>query len=104
MRAHLFVVRAVVPDESKRAAFDAWYSREHLPDAVKSFGVTRAWRTWSAIDPAVHQAFYEFPDRASLDAATGGAEMKPLIADFDRDWPGIQRTRDVLMLVERIGD
>ena len=100
MPIHLFIVRAVVPDESKRAAFDAWYSREHLPDAVKSFGVKRAWRTWSATDPSVHQAFYEFPDRASLDAATGGAEMQRLIADFDRDWPGIKRTRDILVVAE----
>lgn len=102
MSTHLFIVRAVVPDEAKCAAFDAWYSREHLPDAVKSFGVKRAWRTWSATDPSVHQAFYEFPDRASLDAAVGGTEMKRLIADFDRDWPGIKRARDILVLAEEI--
>jgi hypothetical protein len=42
----LFVVRATVADASKRAAFDAWYSREHLPDAVKSFGAEKAWRYW----------------------------------------------------------
>jgi hypothetical protein len=30
----LFIVRATVADASKRAAFDTWYSREHLPDAV----------------------------------------------------------------------
>jgi len=29
-----FVVRATVADASKRAAFDAWCSREHLPDAA----------------------------------------------------------------------
>ena len=34
----VFVVRATVSDASKRQAFDAWYSREHLPDAIKSFG------------------------------------------------------------------
>jgi hypothetical protein len=31
-----FVVRATVSDPAKRGAFDAWYSREHVPDAVKS--------------------------------------------------------------------
>ena len=80
---HILVVRATVPDESNRAAFDAWYSREHLPDAVKSFGSKRAWRYWLANEPAVHLAMYEFPDRASLDAAVGGEEMKRLIRDFD---------------------
>jgi hypothetical protein len=30
----LFIVRATVADASKRVAFDTWYSREHLPDAV----------------------------------------------------------------------
>jgi hypothetical protein len=38
MPAAYFVVRATVSDPAKRAAFDRWYSKEHLPDAVKSFG------------------------------------------------------------------
>jgi hypothetical protein len=29
-----FVVRATVADPSKRAAFDEWYRKEHLPDAA----------------------------------------------------------------------
>jgi hypothetical protein len=28
-----------VSDSSKRAAFDDWYRREHLPDAARAFGV-----------------------------------------------------------------
>jgi hypothetical protein len=47
MPTAFFIVRATVSDSAKRKAFDAWYSREHLPDAVKSFGVTKAWRFWS---------------------------------------------------------
>ena len=39
-----FVVRATVADPTKRHAFDTWYSREHVPDAVKSFGAEKAWR------------------------------------------------------------
>ena len=41
MPAACFVVRATVSDASKREAFDAWYSREHLPDALKSFGAAK---------------------------------------------------------------
>ena len=95
-----FVVRATVTDAAKRAAFDTWYSREHMPDAVKSFGAQHAWRHWSLTDPSVHLATYQFPDKATLDRSTGGDHMKRLIADFDRDWPGITRTREVLELAE----
>jgi hypothetical protein len=41
MPRHIFIVRATVPDPTERQSFDAWYSREHLPDAVKSFGCAR---------------------------------------------------------------
>ena len=95
-----FVVRATVTDAAKRAAFDTWYSREHMPDAVKSFGALRAWRHWSLTDPSLHQATYQFTDAAALDRATTGEHLKRLVADFDRDWPGIPRTREVLVLAE----
>jgi hypothetical protein len=70
-------------------------TREHMPDAVKSFGAEKAWRYWSLSDPAVHQATYQFPDTASLDRATNGEEMKRLVADFNRDWPDVTRTREI---------
>jgi hypothetical protein len=102
MPAAFFVVRATVSDPAKRQAFDAWYSREHLPDAVKSFGALKAWRYWSATDPSQHQAMYQFPDKAALDRAVEGPDMKRLIADFNRDWPDVTRTRDVLVLAEEL--
>ncbi len=102
MSAVLFVVRATVSDSTKRPAFDAWYSREHLPDAVKSFGAVKAWRYWSATDPSQHQAMYQFTDKAALDRAIEGPDMKRLIADFNRDWPDVPRTRDVLVLAEEL--
>ena len=95
-----FVVRATVADPAKRPAFDAWYSREHLPDAVKSFGAAKAWRAWSLIEPALHQATYQFADEAALDRAMNGADMKRLVADFNRDWPDVTRTRELLVLAE----
>lgn len=100
MPRHIFIVRASVPDPAEREAFDAWYSREHLPDAVKSFGCMRAWRFWSVVDPSQHSAMYEFNDRESLDRGTTGEEMKRLVRDFDRDWPNIKRTRDILVQSE----
>jgi len=103
MPAAFFVVRATVTDPAKRAAFDAWYSREHLPDAVKSFGARKAWRFWSATEPSLHLAMYEFTDQASLERAVGGDEMKRLVADFNRDWPEVTRTREVLVLAEEYG-
>ena len=102
MPAVVFIVRATVADPAKRAAFDAWYSREHLPDATKSFGATKAWRYWSLTDPSLHLAMYQFADQASMERATGGAEMKRLIADFNRDWPDVTRTREALLLAEEV--
>src|SRR5688572_23233536 len=95
-----FVVRATVADPAKRAAFDAWYQNEHLPDATKAFGIRKARRFWSASDPSLHMATYEFPDLAALERGTGADTMKPLVAEFDRCWPGVTRTREVLVLAE----
>ena len=66
MPAAFFVVRATVSDPGKRQAFDAWYSREHLPDAVKSFGAVKAWRYWSLTEPSLHHAMYQFADQANI--------------------------------------
>jgi hypothetical protein len=100
MPAAYFVVRATVADAAKRAAFDAWYSREHLPDAAKSFGVTKAWRFWSLADPSLHQATYQFADETTLERAMNSADMKRLVADFNRDWPDVTRTRETFVLAE----
>ena len=98
MPAAFFVVRATVPDPTKREAFDRWYQNEHLPDAAKSFGAKKAWRFWSLTDPSIHQATYEFADEASLDRAMKGEDQKRLVDDFNRDWPEIKRTRETLVL------
>ena len=103
MPSAYFIVRATVTDPAKRAAFDAWYSREHLPDAVKTFGAQKAWRFWSATEPSLHQAMYQFADQAALECGTGGDQMKRLVADFNRDWPDVTRTREVLVLAEELG-
>jgi hypothetical protein len=95
MSATFFIVRATVTDPAKRGAFDAWYSREHVPDAVKSFGATKAWRYWSLTEPSLHHAMYQFPDRAM-----SGPHLDRLIADFNRDWPDVTRTREMLVLAE----
>jgi hypothetical protein len=103
MPAAFFVVRATVSDPSKRKAFDEWYHSEHLPDAAKAFGVTKAWRSWSVSDPAVHVASYRFADQTALDRAMGGEAMKMLVADFDRCWPEVTRTREIFVLAEEFG-
>ena len=100
MPAAFFVVRATISDPSKRAAFDKWYQTEHLPDAVKSFGVNKAWRFWSLSDPALHEAIYQFDDEAALERAVKGEELKRLIGDFNRDWPDIPRTRETFVLAQ----
>jgi hypothetical protein len=73
-----------------------------LPDALKSFRAQKAWRHWSATDPSQHLATYQFADQGSLERAVNGEEMKRLIADFNRDWPDVTRTREVLVLAEEV--
>ena len=100
MPVAFFVVRAVVTDSSKRAAFDRWYETEHLPDAVKAFGVSKALRFWSLDDPSLHQAMYQFDDESKLDAMLKGDALQKLVADFNRDWPDVKRTRETLVLAQ----
>ena len=100
MPKSFLVVRAIVADPGKRAAFDDWYRREHLPDAMRVFGAEKGWRFWSETDPSAHQATYQFADRAAVDRALNSEGMQRLIADFDRAWPGIPRTREVFTLAE----
>ena len=95
-----FVVRATVADPAQRGAFDAWYHREHMPDAAKAFGAKKAWRFWSVSEPSLHQATYEFADQSALDRAMSGAALKALVAEFDRAWPDVTRTREVFVLAE----
>src|SRR5688572_10681605 len=102
MPKSFLVVRAVVADAGKRAAFDDWYRREHLPQAMQASGVEKGWRCWSETEPAAHQATYQFADRAAAEAAINSAGMKALVAEFDRAWSGIPRTREVLTLAEDI--
>jgi hypothetical protein len=96
----LFVVRATVADAAKRSAFDDWYRTEHLPDAAKSFGAEKAWRCWSETEPAAHVAYYQFADRAALDRATAPEVIKRLVADFDKAWPGVARSREIMTIVQ----
>ena len=103
MPSAYFVVRATVADPAKRAAFDEWYRNEHLPGAAKAFGVSKVWRFWSASDPALHQAMYQFADQAALDRVMSGEALKTLVAEFDRCWPDVKRSREILVLAEEFG-
>ena len=46
---------------------------------------------------------YQFADEAALDRATKGENMNRLVADFNRDWPDVTRTRELLVLAEEFG-
>jgi hypothetical protein len=101
MAAAWFVVRAVVPDPADRVAFDAWYHNEHLPEAMKAFAVTSAWRGWSLSEPSTHCAYYRFESLERLDAATRGPAIAALIAEFDRCWDArVTRTREVMVVAD----
>lgn len=65
-----------------------------------SANICRAWRFWSLGDPAIHQAVCEFADQVSLDRAMQGDDLERLVADFNRDWPEVTRTREMLVLAQ----
>ena len=95
-----FTVRSVV-EEPLRQKFDLWYSTHHLPMALNDFKAEKCWRFWSAPDPGVHYAVYQFSDMAKLDAALKSDAFKVLVADYDKAWPtGVTRTRDMVTMVE----
>lgn len=102
MSAYL-IVRAEVANEADRGPFDDWYQNEHLPDAIKAFNAEGAWRGWSDVEPAVHYAFYRFPDLAAAQAIGGSDAIKALIKEFDRLWDGkVVRTRDVVEMKQSL--
>ena len=101
MTAYL-IVRAVVEPEF-REGFDQWYETEHLSDAKTAFGVAVAERGWSAIDPAMHSAIYEFEDLQAAQDMVASDAMRVLVDDFDKAWPaGVTRTREIIDIVQRL--
>jgi hypothetical protein len=97
------VVRAVVADPADRAPFDHWYRTEHLPDAMKAFKAVSAMRGWSTSDPSVHTAYYRFDTLDAVQAIGESAEIKALIAEFDRVWDTrVVRTRDILPIADEL--
>ncbi len=104
MSAALIVVRAEVLDPADRARFDHWYASDHLPWAIRVFGVRRGWRCWSRTDPAAHYAFYEFADVDEARTAIDSNKIEPLVADFDRVWGNrVPRRREILEIVQEMG-
>jgi hypothetical protein len=96
-----FVVRAQLVDPAVKDAFDRWYRDEHLPEAVRDFRAKRGWRGWSALDPMVHYAYYEFETLEQAKAVPGSGAIKRLIAEFDRAWGDrVARTRDIVDIVQ----
>lgn len=94
-----FMVRAEVP-EAERGAFDEWYEKEHLPDALKVFNAVRAWRSWSRVNPGVHIAFYEFESMDKLTAMMESDVLRGMVAEFDKAWgTRVPRSREVLEVV-----
>jgi hypothetical protein len=50
----------------------------------------------------LHYALYQFADMATLRARLDGPGFKELVADFDRVWPQVPRTRDLIEAVQAV--
>src|SRR5262245_66165983 len=97
-----FMVRSVVADEADRAKFGHWYGSHHVPLAIEKFRCEKAWRFWSRVDPAVHYAMYQLRDMAALKERIESADFKMLVADYDKAWPNVTRTRDLIENVQAV--
>lgn len=96
-------VRAEVP-EAERDRFDHWYETDHLPWALRAFGVPRASRCWSRTAPGVHLAIYEFESAEAAQTVVNSDVIKPLVADFDRVWGNrVPRHREIIEVVQELG-
>ncbi len=45
---------------------------------------------------------YQFDAIDAMERAVGGDEMRRLIADFNRDWPDVTRTRESFVLAQAV--
>jgi hypothetical protein len=97
-----FMIRAEVPNESDREKFDQWYDTHHLPLAMEKFRAEKGWRFWSRSNPSVHYALYQFRDIAALRNSINSPDFKLLVADFDKAWPHITRSRDLIEAVQAV--
>jgi hypothetical protein len=103
MAKALFVVRSVIQDPNLHDKFDRWYGTDHLPRALVDFKAEKAWRAWSATDPTVHYAYYQFADMDALNVCLKSAAFRGLVEDYDRSFPaGVTRSRELLMLAEEL--
>lgn len=101
MTAYL-VVRAEVPAE-ERAAFDAWYEGEHLPDAKAAFAAEAAFRGWVDEAAGLHVAFYRFADAETARAVLVSDGMARMIAEFDRVWQNrVVRKREIVPVLQQL--
>lgn len=102
MTAHL-IVRSVLTESDARDAFDRWYGEDHMPQAISAFRPNRCWRSWSALDSAVHYANYEFSDIAQVKEMMASSAFKALVDDFSQTWDGkVVRERDVTVTVQHL--
>lgn len=91
----ILCVTSTLSDPSVADAFQQWYDAEHIPDARQALvGVRRVQRWRSLTEEGVYTAVYEFDSEQQMLDALGSAEIKELIAEFDRRWGAVVvRTR-----------
>ena len=94
------MVRSQVADAADRQKFDHWYATHHVPMAMDRFRCEKGWRFWSRSDASIHYALYQFKDMATLRERLDSSDFKLLIADFDRAWPAVARSRDLIESVQ----
>jgi hypothetical protein len=95
------MVKSTLLDLSARDAFDRWYGEDHMVQAASAFSPKRCWRAWSAIDPAIHYANYEFNNLDEITDMMASEAFQTLVSDFSSTWDGrVVRSRDISVTVQ----
>jgi len=64
------------------ARFNDWYTREHMPDAVRRMGAREGMRLHDREEACVHVAIYRFDDAAVFDTVAFRTAMQALVAEY----------------------
>lgn len=94
MPTTLFVVKVTIPP-GQEAAFNAWYSGEHVPQVLQFPGVAsaRRYKSLEGEDKFQYMAVYELQDEATYRRLMASDHMKLLKAEYDAHFPQSERVR-----------
>jgi antibiotic biosynthesis monooxygenase (ABM) superfamily enzyme len=100
MATVLFVVKATIAPEQE-AAFNRWYSEEHVPQVLQFPGLVsaRRYRALEGEDKFRYMAVYEVKDEATYRRLIESDHMKLLRKEYDAHFAASERARSAYVQI-----